>query len=666
MNRHWINDVLRKRTLAGLCVPLVLAACGGGGGAAQNPGTVMAPVIVSGEAPTTSAGDLTDGIDLQALSYPRQYSVINLGPEAGAAALLNERGQAAFGSFTGDGISNGFFDGDRLHNLGSLGGSYTLTRALNRQGVVVGESEDAGQPYSDIHAFFWTVRGGMRALPGAPGSSAFDINDNGQVVGRMPSPGISGRAVRWDPNGSVTNLGPLPLSLSEARAINSHGSASGYADVASGAIHATSWDLAGTLTDLQTLGGELAFGMLINEWGDVAGTSATATTELGFFWSARSGLVAINAEGGGSRQVAALNKRGQVAGDTTIGEHDAAYLWSRQHGLALLPRGTSMQSDVIDLNDQTEMVGSIERPAGEGGGLRAVRWPGFARPIDLNTQLYRPPAGLVLFAGAAINEDGVILAHSNAGLVMLRPGTRGTDAPVLGPIVGLPDAIDVGLQVQLSVGFVDNAPRQTHKAAVNWSDNCPSPRPVVQESNGTGKVKLQHRFCAPGFFTVKVLVTDSGGRSTEVQRDVVVDSGTSISGQGTLVRGSNSLPLHFALWAPLGDNAAGSPMVGLDGPFHFRSDQVTSAALTGQVARVEGTGHFNGRAGYRFLIDANDGKAQLPASHGQLHVRITHADAGSGAQVVDFDNGAPLTAAVARVAASDSTAVAGGGLTLRH
>ncbi|UUZ50362.1 hypothetical protein LP420_10965 [Massilia sp. B-10] len=43
----------------------------------------------------------------------------------------------------------------------------------------------------------------------------------------------------------------------------------------------------------------------------------------------------------------------------------------------------------------------------------------------------------MLRAGAAINDDGAILAYSNAGLVLLRPGKRGTDAPVLGPVAKL-------------------------------------------------------------------------------------------------------------------------------------------------------------------------------------------------------------------------------------
>jgi uncharacterized membrane protein len=688
MNQPWINHVLRKRALAGLFAPLVIVACGGASESAQDQGTTLAPVMESGDTQAATASQVNqdgsagaeaaDGDTLApSHSRTRLYSVVNMGPEAGATALLNERGQAAFGSINADGIRNGFFDGDRLHDIGSLGGGYTWTQALNKHGMVVGESEDDAQPFSNIYAFSWTVNDGMRALAGPSGSTAHDINDKGQIVGRMSIPDISGRAIRWNPNGSVTNLGPLPLSLSEGRAINNQGSSSGYADVLSGAIHATAWDLAGNLTDLQTLGGELAFAFYINESGDVAGVSATETDNVGFFWSARAGLVAIDAVGGGARQVAALNNRGQVAGDTTIDDRSAAYLWSRRRGLVPLPLGTGIQSDVFDLNDQTDMVGSIERPAGEGGGLRAVRWAGLTTPVDLNTQLYRPPAGLVLYAGAAINENGAILAHSNAGLVLLRPGKRGTDAPVLGPVVGLPDAIEVGQQARLSVGFVDNAPKQTHKAVASWSDNCPSSRPVVHESGGTGQVTLLHRFCAPGYVTLKVLVKDSAGRSSEVQRDFLVDSAAfaSISGQGTLLRGLGTagtgnagLPLRFALWAPIGNSqgSAGSPFVGLYGPFHFRSDQVTTAALAGKLARVEGTGRFNGRAGYRFLIEANDGNRQLPASRDQLRVRITHTDARSGAHVVDFDNGALATVVAARMATRDGTAVVDGGVALRH
>ncbi|WP_164666724.1 hypothetical protein, partial [Pseudomonas viridiflava] len=83
-------------------------------------------------------------------------------------------------------------------------------------------------------------------------------------------------------------------------------------------------------------------------------------------------------------------------------------------------------------------------------------------PIDLNTQLYRAPAGLELRAAYRINERGDILADSNAGLVLLRPGRRGTDAPVLGPIIGLPAVVDLGQDLTMTLNFSDSNTAQTH------------------------------------------------------------------------------------------------------------------------------------------------------------------------------------------------------------
>jgi hypothetical protein len=588
------------------------------------------------------------------------YSVINLGPDAGAAALLNERGQAAFGSINAGGISNAFFDGERVRAIGSLGGGYTWVRGLNNLGVVVGESEDA-EEHSNILAFTWTAAGGMRALAGESVSSARAINDRNHVVGLTPSPGISARAIRWNPGGSVTPLGPIPLSLSEAFAINQGGIATGFADVASGAIHATLWDRAGNLTDLGTLGGSSAFGMHINEHNAVAGESGDASDErvVGFYWSRNSGMVPINVEGGGARLVAGLNNRGEVVGDTVINGRSVAYQWSLRRGVVPLPSGSATRSDVFDINNKGEMVGLVERHAADGGGVRAVRWPALATPVDLNTRLHRAPAGLVLQAGAAINDAGVILAHSNAGLVMLRPGTRGTDAPVLGPIAGLPDVVEVGQDLALTIGFVDNNAAQTHSASVTWSDGCASPAPTVRERRGVGEVRLQHRFCAAGYYSVKARVTDSGGRATDMQRDIVVDAPAlaSLSGKGVLGKHSGR-PLHFALWTPLA-GAAGNPVLMFSGPFHFRSIKVTAAAAAGQQARIEGTGWLNGRAGYRFLLEAWAGAGQQ-----RMRMRVTHTDTLTGAEVVDHDNGAPATARAP--SASDRTVLTEGALRLRN
>jgi hypothetical protein len=655
MNQHSIRKpALRRNILAGL-FPLLA-----GGVATAAPTALPAAAATSG-APCACHGTV--------------YSVINLDPEGGAAAFLNEKGQAAVGSFVFG--TNAFFDGDRLRPLGSLGGDYTVIKGLNDRGVVIGESTDATPPLGDNYPFTWTTARGMRVLPGSLNGQAWSINNHNQIVGQRPSPGITARAVRWDPSGAVIPLGPLPFSLSEGSATNNHALAGGYTDYADGTIHASLWNASGALTDLGTLGGQRAFTVAVNERGEAAGYSddPTNTNEVGFFWSPVFGRVPIGSQNGGSRLIAGLNDRGEVVGITGGPGVTTAYQWSRARGMVPLPRAGAPESDVLAINNRSEMVGGLRSSS---GASRAVLWRGLTTPIDLNSRLVRIPAGLVLEVGAAINESGTILAYSNAGLVMLRPGTRGTDAPVLGPVTGLPDIVTVGDDVSASLSFIDNAPGQVHTAVVDWGDSCVSPLPLVTEASGAGNVGFRHQFCSPGFQNVTIRVTDSGGRTTETQRQVLVDGPAvaAVSGRGKLVGaaasgGARALPLQFALWAPLGNSKAaaavpaGKAVVALQGPFVFRSDSVAVSAKHGAQVRVEGTGRYNGRTGYRFVLDALDAGA-AKSSADRMRVRISHRDA-AGADVVDYDSAGRAKAGIASVAsAADGMAAVDGSLTLSN
>jgi probable HAF family extracellular repeat protein len=71
-------------------------------------------------------------------------------------------------------------------NLGSLGGTVSVTAAVNDRGQVVG---GAAAPDGSTHPFLWTRATGMRGLglmstdPADAANTPFQINDHGQMVG---------------------------------------------------------------------------------------------------------------------------------------------------------------------------------------------------------------------------------------------------------------------------------------------------------------------------------------------------------------------------------------------------------------------------------------------------------------------------------------------------
>jgi probable HAF family extracellular repeat protein len=96
-----------------------------------------------------------------------------------------------------------------ITDLKSLGGSaWNTPSAINNRGQVVGFSENTD---SNIHAFFWTKRGGIQDLKTVDGDSvsfAYAINERGQVVGQSLGGPYGTRAFIWE-NGVMTDLNCL-------------------------------------------------------------------------------------------------------------------------------------------------------------------------------------------------------------------------------------------------------------------------------------------------------------------------------------------------------------------------------------------------------------------------------------------------------------------------
>ncbi|MCC2954732.1 hypothetical protein LK542_03770 [Massilia sp. IC2-477] len=475
------------------------------------------------------------GAPAEAAHYarPLEYSVINLGRDAGSA-VLNGRGQAAFTSVLLDDRQHGFFDGRRIHAVGLAGGSYSYVNALNDHGVVVGELQTAT---GDYRAFAWTAARGLRVLPrnnavsGPASGAALAINNRNQIVGRIRSAvGIYPLAARWNPDGSLAHLAPQTARTARAVAINDSGMAVGEAEVTWHDNHAIVWNPDGTAIDLGTFGGDFSTATQVNAGGQVLGHYYKGGNKFGFLWSRRYGMVPVGPTTG-FVNFTALNDAGEVAGSNmTILDSAPSlqrpFIWSWRAGVRSLPMGGAPHGEVLALNNQREMVGLIDPTPNDGdsGSRRATYWNGVASPIDLNTRLYRAPAGLVLYVARAINDGGTILADSNAGLVMLRPGREGTPAPVLGPIFGgaADGVVALGATVDFTVPFVDSAVAESHLASASVSDGCPQPVPSLRERRGQGDVSVRHTFCRPGYASLKIRVTDRAGNATQVERLLLV------------------------------------------------------------------------------------------------------------------------------------------------
>jgi hypothetical protein len=350
---------------------------------------------------------------------------------------------------------------------GPAGSCIVRTSAVNDLGDAVGYAQfPGGKPQtSNVRAFYWHAESLLELADGDPGAgvfgngscsdnpvdAAYDLNALGSIVGQAnfkdPNPGSSipdRFAALWSPGASApTSLGVL----------NSACYSSGQGSAA-GAINAAG-DITGWST-FCTSNNQQSFAPFFLPHGGVLGTSGQPIPSgggAGFGPHALLQGVAINA----SDQIV-LNTPTNNSGVPL--ESD---LWSRaDNSIKKLPFLVGFSSSV--LNDSGVVVGSDNnlpvysvgagpeqqlKPAGGlpngvaagvnskgdvvgfssgGGHVIATLWPASVppasgtppAPVDLQTLL--PPGSPQLVSGVAISSNGTILATTNTGYVVLKPG----------------------------------------------------------------------------------------------------------------------------------------------------------------------------------------------------------------------------------------------------
>ncbi|GLW09416.1 hypothetical protein Misp01_45450 [Microtetraspora sp. NBRC 13810] len=174
--------------------------------------------------------------------------------------------------------------GGRIAELPLLpGGRNGQPWGINGSGVIVGDSEILDGGEYEWHAVRWNTDGTITDLApaGAVGSTAYDINPSGVIVGPSWTADGTWRALRWNADGTTTDLPALPGgSTPYPISINASGVIAGYSLNSAGKWRAVRWTPDGRITALPGLPDSAEdFVWGINRKGVIVGYSVNAAGE---------------------------------------------------------------------------------------------------------------------------------------------------------------------------------------------------------------------------------------------------------------------------------------------------------------------------------------------------------------------------------------------------
>ncbi|MDB5933279.1 MAG: hypothetical protein JWQ01_623 [Massilia sp.] len=313
---------------------------------------------------------------------------------------------------TGDGSRHAFlYDGKKMIDLGTMGGTGSEAHAINQRGQVVGRAFGPGWS----RAFLYD--GTMHDLGNFGGADALaaDINESGQVTGYATSADGVRHAFLYR-DGLLKQL-QTPGTGSVGWVVNGGGQVAGDFDSNNHAQLALLDEACGCVRLLGTLGGAESLVYGLNDAGQVIGVSDTGAGQRHAFLFRDGAMKDLGTLGGAGSFAAAVNEAGLVVGDADTAAGDAhAFLYD---GTSLKDLGTlgGAASRADSVNGVGQVVGFARTSRGEP---RAFSWTAAEGMVDLNTRIPAAPRDLVLSGAGAVSDSGDIVAYSNMGLVLLR------------------------------------------------------------------------------------------------------------------------------------------------------------------------------------------------------------------------------------------------------
>jgi probable HAF family extracellular repeat protein len=336
------------------------------------------------------------------------FDVINLGNFSGSSATPTSISSSG-SEIVGYGIQNGdsyaaSSSGGVLTSIGIEG----QANAVNSNGQIVGTTA--------ANQAFVYQNGSMSTLNYLAGQSswAMSINSSGMIVGAGTTLAGQTVATYWQ-GPTAYQIGLLGGSFSSAYGVNNSGEVAGTSMVPNGAMAAFTWSSGGAMHDLGTLGGANSWGVAINNSGMVAGTAQTSFGYThAFLWNG-SAMVDLGTLGGNNSYATGINDAGEVVGYslTASGQWDAfLYESGAMYDLnALLPIGSGWS---ISMANGIDAAGDIIGIGTDNGTQYAVELVDPPTPGPLGGSSVPEPVSLCL-TGLGLLGTGALLRVTRRG-----------------------------------------------------------------------------------------------------------------------------------------------------------------------------------------------------------------------------------------------------------
>jgi probable HAF family extracellular repeat protein len=295
------------------------------------------------------------------------YEFTNLGAylpsTAGSVAqAINNQGQIVINSADAAGPSAYLWQLETVTKIGSQGSTFNAMD-LNELGQVVGTGGFAGV---GTFAYIWDQTSGITLLDplgkyaGSAYSVAMGVNNLGQVAGRTTGVYEPYGAAWWDVDRSIHALDRWG-SLSQAYDINDNGTVVGWRETGN-VRRGFVWNETTGFIEIGTFGGSGSSAVGINEDGLVYGDGESIDGASGpFIWTQTGGLVQLLTPDNSSGHARGANNNSQVVGGVSFEGETHAALWDGDDffdlkDLVSLEPGWTL-TEANDINDNGQIVG---------------------------------------------------------------------------------------------------------------------------------------------------------------------------------------------------------------------------------------------------------------------------------------------------------------------